>query len=298
MKKTVFLLLLVGAAFIKINAQTSYSFSVASAPYATLSGGVSFHSTLPDTIIKTGFPIEINGITNDTLFLRLPFAQINTSNSSSYSLGLQSFGAEQLNGTHEYLISGPVGNQILKLQFSNIKFSHDYTGLDFINYQVWYYESDKSIEIHFGPSSVTNPQSYFVVGVGVKNGAAIGFNNLWLTGSPSSPVTTTLYGSTLNGTPPSGTIYKFGVSPTNLPDNVANTKCQSLIYPNPASDILYFTEDVFNYDYVISDITGKIWLKGHTKASPLNISSLAKGNYLIKLINEKKNIATQYFIKQ
>lgn len=297
MKKTVFLLLLIMAAFIKINAQTLYSFSVASAPYATLSGGISFHSILPDTIIKTGFPVEINGITNDTLFLRLPFAQINTDNPGSYSLGLQSFGAEQLDGTHEYLISGTVGNRVLKLQFSNIKFSHDFTGLDFINYQVWYYESDKSIEIHFGPSSVANPQSYFVVGEGVKNGAAIGFNNLWLTGSPSSPTTTTLYGSTLNGTPPPGTIYKFGVSPTNLPDNVAKTKYQSLIHPNPVSDMLYFIEEVINSDYVISDITGKIWLEGRTKVSPLNISSLAKGSYFIKLIDNKKTTITQHFIK-
>lgn len=297
MKKTVFLLLLVMAALIKINAQTQYIFSVASAPYATLSGGISFHSILPDTIIKAGFPIEINSIANDTLFLRLPFAQMNTQKPNAPTISFQAFGAEQLNGTHEYLISGPIGNQILKLQFSNIKFSHDYTGLDFINYQVWYYESDKSIEIRFGPSSVTNSQSYFTVGEGVKNGAAIGFNNLWLTGTPSNPTTTTLYGSTLNGTPPSGTIYKFGVSPTHLPNNVANTKYQSLIYPNPASDMLYFTEDAFNYDYVISDITGKIWLKGTIKATPLNIYNLANGSYFIKLINEKKTTTTQYFIK-
>ncbi len=297
MKKTVFLLLLAMAAFIKINAQMIYSFSFASAPYATLSGGVSFHSVLSDTIIKAGFPVEINGITNDTLFLRLPFAQINTYNSISYSLGLKSFGAEQLNGTHEYLISGTVGNRILKLQFSNIKFSHDFTGLDFIDYQVWYYESDKSIEIHFGPSSVTNPQSYFVVGEGVKNGAAIGFDNLWLTGSPSNPTTTALHGSTLNGTPPSGTIYKFGVSSTNLPDNIAKTKYPNLVHPNPVSDMLYFSEEMINYDYVIFDVTGKIWLEGHTKAAPLNISSLAKGSYFIKLINNKKTTATQSFIK-
>lgn len=298
MKKTLILLIVAVVAIHKVNAQTQYKFSTASAPYTTLSGGISFHSILPDTTIKAGFPIEINGIANDTLYLRLPFARMNTQQPNAPTVSFQAFGAEQINGTHEYLISGSIGNQILKLQFSNIKFSHDYTGQDFINYQIWYYESDKTIEIHFGPGSVTNSQSYFVVGQGVKNGAAIGFNNLWLAGTPSNPTTTTLSGSTLNGTPPSGTIYRFVVSPTNLPDNVSNTKCQSLIHPNPASDMLYFTEEVFNSGYVISDITGKIWLKGRAKAAPLNISGLAKGSYIIKLVNEKKNTVTQYFIKQ
>ena len=66
------------------------------------------------------------------------------------------------------------------------------------------------------------------------------------------------------------------------------------VYPNPVNNILYI-ENIADSNYEIYDITGKIVLNGI--GNQINVSSLEKGVYFLKVILEEK-IITQKFIKE
>ena len=66
------------------------------------------------------------------------------------------------------------------------------------------------------------------------------------------------------------------------------------IFPNPVKDVL-FLENSENVEYQIYDMTGKNILKGIN--NHINITSLEKGIYIIKIVKEDK-IITEKFIKE
>lgn len=81
------------------------------------------------------------------------------------------------------------------------------------------------------------------------------------------------------------------------------TKKQTVkVYPNPASNSLWVDLDINdNYDYTVTDITGKVVLKGLLTAhnnQPININGLANGLYFINLQNPKQRMYQAKFIKQ
>lgn len=278
--------------------QAQYTFSVSTAPYLNLSSGTSVQTlTSADAIIVPGLQIEIDGIKNDTVFLRVPFGRLNSKMPNATAASFFPFDAEQTGGKQEYTVSGTQGNRILKLQFKSIKFSHDWTSQDSMNYQVWFFESDNSIEVHFGPSSVLCPQSYFVVGGGTMNGPTIGFNGLWLSGNPSAPTTTAVAGTTLNGTPPNGTVYSFKPLSTGVKTMRRITANPLISFPNPATNELYFAEIDSELDFIITDITGKAVLNGHSNSNKIDITSLYKGAYWVSLFSDSKPVGTCRFIK-
>jgi len=74
---------------------------------------------------------------------------------------------------------------------------------------------------------------------------------------------------------------------------------QVLIYPNPASDLLTIVNKENISDILIYSITGQLLIqqKLHQQKSIIDISSLTKGIYLLKLRNHKE-IITKKFIKE
>lgn len=297
MKKPIIAFLLL-CSFWGNKAQAQYTFSVSTTPYTNLSGGTSVQSTGPaDAIIVPGLQVEIGGIKNDTVFLRMPFGRLNSKTANATTASFFPFDAEQMGGKQEYAVSGTQGNRILKLQFKSIKFGHDWTGQDSMNYQVWFFESDNSIEVHFGPGSVLCPQSYYVVGGGTMSGPAIGFNGLWLSGNPAAPTTAAASGTTLNGTPPNGTVYKFNPASTGLKSAELATENLPTLFPNPATNELFFAGIGSKFDFIITDIAGKPILNGHSESNKIDITVLSKGTYHIRLSNDNKSIGTCQFIK-
>ncbi|HOD89260.1 MAG TPA: T9SS type A sorting domain-containing protein [Bacteroidales bacterium] len=82
-------------------------------------------------------------------------------------------------------------------------------------------------------------------------------------------------------------IYKFFTNTMDFPTDIKNTTIESLnIYPNPASDILFVSQDVD--EIAIFDVTGKLVLKEFNNNS-INISALNSGLYIVKTISEGKN---------
>lgn len=54
-----------------------------------------------------------------------------------------------------YLTTGVAGSRIGKIEFRNAGFYNDITTNDFINFQIWLYESTNIIEYRYGASNVT-----------------------------------------------------------------------------------------------------------------------------------------------
>ena len=60
------------------------------------------------------------------------------------------------------------------------------------------------------------------------------------------------------------------------------------LYPNPTSDFLYIStqKSLINHIYEIFDMTGRLILKNKISEKQIDVSSLKKGNYILKLDSE------------
>ncbi len=77
----------------------------------------------------------------------------------------------------------------------------------------------------------------------------------------------------------SGTLAVFEINAAQLPDAVANIELPRIhVYPNPAKDVLYFSQPLSGALY---DISGKT-VAQFQNANNINVSSYAKGFYILK----------------
>ncbi|WP_374444583.1 T9SS type A sorting domain-containing protein [Epilithonimonas sp.] len=74
------------------------------------------------------------------------------------------------------------------------------------------------------------------------------------------------------------------------------SKSELTIYPNPAKDIINFSDELSNI--IIIDSSGKLIKRNKTSISKINVSDLEKGNYIITAISKSGNTITKKFIKQ
>jgi len=211
------------------SSQHAYNLSYRQDVYSEITSGIPFTDKIP-----LPFMFSLDGISGDTLYTTTT-GYLSTSGNYKWDLPyFLSFGADTHQGDYSYEISGISGNRILKMQFKNIKFGHDFNNSDFMNFQTWIYESDHAIEVHFGSSNVANPVwSYYYN----EGGPAIGFKNLKLSGLPATPVIDTAIETRLYGTPGDGMIYRFALSAgTGIGSYALN---ELRFFPNPANGTLY-----------------------------------------------------------
>ena len=214
-----------------------------------------------------------------------------------------------------YKLSGSDGSRILKVEWNNAGFYGDFEddeiSDDYTNLQLWLYEGSNDIEIHIGPTSVTQPDlSYDGFG-----GASIGLypkikrdsmnayealeNGIILSGDPTNPTKIndkTLGEYSLNGTIPNGTIYKFAYQVSSVP-SLDDSKLT--IYPNPVKDILSFDvngEDFNNYKFSVIDILGNSIME-LSKSKKIDVTDLKSGVYFIKMQNAE-GYSMHRFIKK
>ena len=94
-----------------------------------------------------------------------------------------------------------------------------------------------------------------------------------------------------NGTTKRGIVR---LSENNLSSEETKLKKIS-IYPNPTKETLHlFNLDSPNTDYNIYDIQGKLIISGKVIDSKINVNSLEKGNYILKLRNNQEIINTKF----
>lgn len=115
--------------------------------------------------LPIGFPFNFAGKQYATLEVSTEGALYFDEQNIVYGLGqidLEDKGA----GTNEslspisYELEGTVGARILKIEFKNVGF-FDGDAADFINFQIWLYESLNIIEYHFGTHHITSTTAIF-----------------------------------------------------------------------------------------------------------------------------------------
>ncbi len=234
-----------------------YHLELANVPYNEISTG-SFVSqnilwSQYEVNVPIGFPFQINGNVFDTLIVSdvgaVRFMMKNPVDIAAYyfwGYGCSMYyrGGDTLNTRISYKTSGTAGNRIFILEYHNCLFTNGGYDEDSVNFQIWLYESDYSIETHVGPVNALYPADAYQQG----QGPIIGLMNVdfdgniqysfMLEGNTQGPGTTTtsdIYSlPELDGTPGSGQVYRFEPGPAGLQEN--NDFRDVFIYPSPASD--------------------------------------------------------------
>jgi hypothetical protein len=263
----------------------NYKFMYSTGSYTEITGGTPIlqaTGAFNDSLILP-YNFTIDGVTSKKLWVLIN-GRITTGAYSVTSLWFWAFeGAEISHGTCTYQTSGSNGNRITKIQYKNNWFDHEWGNgnQSRCNFQVWLYEKDSAIEVHYGPSNIVDA-------VGCYQGApgpAVGLPGLFANGSAASP-SGTATAAYLVGTPPNGAIYRFGPPVSAAGVSQYNTAKHGLrIYPVPAHDQLFVSsENGSRVDFEIYDVTGKkisSFVQQSTN-TPVDISQLHSGMYILK----------------
>ena len=217
-----------------------------------------------------------------------------------------------------YEISGNSGQHILKVQWKNAGFVQWYSTsdtADYVDFQIWLFEADNHIEIHFGNSS-TDPGTYgYPVATSDPNpGPSIKFwfdqcsNFLGVTGPANLP-SYWFYNSCtpnytfIDGTPSIGITYFINPSQTSGLSDIGIKDLK--IFPNPAQDFITLsgTGDFNAVDISIMDAYGqsyspeKIYLENPDLLS-VSVKNLAPGIYFIRLTGGDNKTTISKLVKE
>jgi hypothetical protein len=195
-----------------------------------------------------------------------------------------------------YEVTGESGEQVLKIQYKNAGFE-PWAGFDtiddFINYQVWLFEADNRIEIHFGPQS---------------SGYGVSFNDfidpkffcddpfaLTIFGNADNPswawidYTNPIY-YFLDGLPSEGIIYTIYPNPNFTDIHILPDGPELRVFPNPFHDHLFIRGSIGQerlFDLNITDLSGHVCYQEtfQSQTDPvehsINVSALERGVYLL-----------------
>jgi len=203
-----------------------------------------------------------------------------------------------------YSVSGSEGNRICKIQYSNAAFYAEVidngSAANRTNFQIWFYESDFSLEIRFGVSNISNAILAYEGLSGPTIGLFTGITDdgenvnyaVVLSGDPSSPTLQEVtaeddpFFEGLNGTPENGRVYRF--TPQQLSsENVEEDEYS--VFPSPATDFIQIDGKFKSGEsFRITDISGRVVSQGvFTENTPIDVSGLTGGIYLISFVNSR-----------
>jgi hypothetical protein len=322
--KTKLTLLLSLLFILNCQAQT-YNFSVASNTYSNLTGNTSLNNGItwddPNFAIPIGFSFQYYNTTFSTIYITdegtggalttssvpsgvlpamIPFWNDLIDRGYDLSSGSSTGSLSNLS----YKTEGVVGSRILKIEWNNAGFFYDLDGngssSDFVNFQLWLYETTNVFQVRFGPSSITYPSDSFEG----ETGPAIGFfpsvnfntgditvNGIVLSGLTSNPtVNNTTDQLFLNGMPSNGTTYIF--TPSSLGLNNFEKNDLVRLYPNPIHDTFAIDnkdKSVEIKSVKIMDTNGRL-IKEFSDLEELNIGELNNGIYFAIIQTEKGQI--------
>jgi hypothetical protein len=208
-----------------------------------------------------------------------------------------------------YKITGITGQQILKVEWKNAGFVQWYTTSDtsdYVDFQIWLFENDHHLEIHFG-NNKTGPGTYNESGGFTGPSVKLKFDNcsniLGVLGNANNPTgeihsQCTPYYNFIDATPGNGTVYRF--NQTFITGIIETPADQLTLYPNPFSEnfTCIFSEEQKNATILITDLFGKkireINFNGRQKT--IEKEGMSSGMYLIQITDEKKNAINRKII--
>jgi len=206
-----------------------------------------------------------------------------------------------------YVVEGPPGFQICKIEWLNVGFYEDWaangTYTNTTSFQLWLYENSNIFEYHFGPSNISNPSVIHMFGApasafieNLNQNSGFDWDGFYsLTGNTDAPTITTVTNAEvlasqgipsyalLNGEPAEGTVYRFAPTFVNVEENSLAT---FEVFPNPTIGLL----NVFNptQESVVAQILsadGKV-IQVETLTSGRNAiqtDKLSSGFYLLRI---------------
>jgi hypothetical protein len=293
-----------------------YTFSVLTGTYANLANTISVNNNTlwddPEVVMPIGFNFPFFNTTVSNIYLGVGLgATLSDTVDANYECNFLIAGFEadlidrgDISGVSQspisYKVDGIAGSRIFKLEFNNAGFfnegSLNNTLNDFVNVQFWLYEGSGNIEIHYGPSLITDSN----VDYDGDTGAIIGIsdfaftNSYFLNGPVASP---SLVASidVVDGTPANGTIYKFTKSTTGI-RNFSTNEAVS-VYPNPmtnATTLKLKGQPLENGQLVITDALGKtvkVMANIQTKNILIEKEEMNAGIYFYHLTDNNKIVA-------
>lgn len=305
---------------VTVSAQNYYNFTKSTATYADLTGATSLTNNAVWDFdffgpITSPFNIDVFGQTYNTLNFEDDYFYLESSTNANFYSEIFPVYAyimdRNVSGTGNgvspisYKVEGTSGNRILKLEVKNagLEMEFDSSGTTnlFLNYQIWFYEADKSIEYRYGSNNVTSVASlndegvsYILLSHEDSNNIKGGFVNGTITSPTYTEVTNPTSNPTnLNGLPTANTVYRFALNPLAVKDQ---EKIEFSMFPNPTNDVLNLTfPETVNKPYSVYDLMGREVLKGslnNTTQAQINVGTLQKGSYILRIAG-----STQKFIK-
>jgi hypothetical protein len=308
-----------------LNAQTlPYSFSVLNEPYQPLTDTISVNAGEiwddPEYFMPIGFTIQVIDEAWTQMLITAPG-----------SLVIGDFSADSIHvlipvledicdvglstGTSSspisYKVDGTPGEQIFKLEWSNVGFYDEYaasnTNFNTFSFQLWLYEGTNVIEYRFGPSAVKGSNLFQFGGPmsaiceDFVNGQNNEWQNLWYTsGVPASPTIELMDISNfksivpLNDLPPSGTVFHFGPLFVNQEEITAKGM---KVFPTAADDEIWIqTPAHSDATAQLFDLGGKAIAQYRIQdgLQRIDVSQLPQGIYFIHI----QGLGVQKFIKQ
>lgn len=305
---------------VTVSAQNYYNFTKSTATYADLTGATSLTNNAVWDFdffgpITSPFNIDVFGQTYNTLNFEDDYFYLESSTNANFYSEIFPVYAyimdRNVSGTGNgvspisYKVEGASGNRILKLEVKNagLEMEFDSSGTTnlFLNYQIWFYEADKSIEYRYGSNNVTSVASlndegvsYILLSHEDSNNIKGGFVNGTITSPTYTEVTNPTSNPTnLNGLPTANTVYRFALNPLAVKDQ---EKIEFSMFPNPTNDVLNLTfPETVNKPYSVYDLMGREVLKGslnNTTQAQINVGTLQKGSYILRIAG-----STQKFVK-
>jgi hypothetical protein len=307
-----------------MNAQSIYEFETENTAYQNLVGSTSLNNgdvwDDPAYTIPMGFDFKISSHTFSTIYIVgwsvggvLSSSPLDNGTFPAFlPIGQDIESRIDFNGIStspiSYITEGSVGNRILKIEWNNVGFYDDSTENDFMNIQMWLYESTNIIEYRYGSNTINNPNESFeglsgplvtlATSINIEEDELVD-NGYVVEGNPANPTVAVVApgdfydGDYLQGGIPAGMIYRFipqSLSVENFKQNIFE------IFPNPSSGILNIKTLSNDYNFRIYNSLGQVMNTTLVK-NRIDISNLSNGIYFIKLETETGS-ATKKFIKQ
>jgi len=305
-----------------LQAQFNYTFSVQNQTYAALTGTTTLNGTTvwddEDFSQTLGFSFDINGIPVSSAYLTssLGYGMLSTSNSASiFSTFLYTnadlwdranvTGGSTPSSPMSFVMTGTTPNRVMKIEINNAGFYQETdfsTNNDYINMQIWLYETSHVIEFHYGASAIHHDTTYFPEVSGkpffgffknynVSNGNVT--MAYFLKGVASAPVidsvsVLTSISDGLSTWPSNGTVYRFTPKPST-PTGIASLMALEAVavYPTLAhNELIVDNNEKETLNYTILALNGAAVDKNGILSNGTNtvdISMLASGVYVIDL---------------
>lgn len=292
-----------------------YTFNLQTAAYTPLTGAISLNNNTiwddPSFTIPMPFGFTVQGEQVDSLLLDgLGGNLVGIRNGSAIVTIVAPFDADLIDRGYDssislspisYRVDGSAGNRILKVEWKEAGSFAEYADSGgvlsmYISFQAWIYEGSNIIEYRYGANTINNPVLFYdgengaFIGTAIVDGASA-IPNL-LNGSAASP-TLSLTLSAINGTPASGTVYRF--TPIGGSSSVSENSLAQKIsaWPNPVTDVLNLElKNEQQARIALYNLQGqKVKQQLLTESrSSLDLSDLPAGAYLIRMEGQAGSI--------